>query len=187
MDIEILSEPYDIPAALETVWNPAYHRLLPEYHWLRTMKDRTRNERLFVYANLLSNKFVLAAWVYTPEEAPIGIMTEVENFSCRPDVLWPRDLLPPSVLEARLRPVEELQEERRGRLAERKRRRREAREQDRAEKREAIRTLRRRGMDVEAHLLQTGRTPWVGGGTGGESLESTRADIARIRKRKVTA
>lgn len=122
---------YDDAARIGLVFTPGLHVEIDGGPWLESLKDRVGNDRLFLYYNVLHQSFVLAAWVYSPEETDLRpIAMELEVFEDHPM------RTPPSmsfeVLVKRCQPIKEEESrtlrgirERRYREAERKREQRE--------------------------------------------------------------
>ena len=109
-----------------------------------------------------TGRFVVAAWLWNPDESVQPIATELEGFTSDPRELWPEGLLCPAVMSQRLRPVDE-------QYARMKRQRQERHEKQQREKAEdlkhrdsVVRYLKRQGLDEAARDLDTGAAPFCG-------------------------
>ena len=182
MDIEITYSPYS-QAALSCLVMGEEHELLGSYEWLDWLRRKTKNDRLFVYRHRVAQSYVLCVWVWSPKEATNPIATELEVFHGSPSQAWPEGLLCPAVLLARLRPVEEIEEQRKRRVKLWAEAKRLLKDQHRGEIMEAVGHLRSKGLHNEAAMIESGRTPFAGASKiGQDRLDEVTDDLARISR-----
>jgi len=136
------------------------HQVLPDGPVIILLRERTQNDRLFFYFHAFEQKYVLAAWVYTPEETPhtpICIEIEILGVS-HPE----RTRVSLDVLAAMCKPVDEAYK---GALAERKAIRNEKIQRmihGEEYRRDLAKGLRKRGHVQEAMGIESGVTPVAG-------------------------
>jgi hypothetical protein len=136
----------------------------PGWEWFRWLRRRTENPRLCTYRHRETGRFVVGAWAWSPSEAAVPLLQELEGFNGNPCTLWPSDLLDPSIMLARLQPVHNEYGRMRRRIADREAAKRAAREEDGIHKGEVVQWMKRRGLQKEAHDLATGAVPFSGRG-----------------------
>lgn len=69
-----------------TIYDCEKHRIVDHSHWIDVLRHQLNNPDLFLYHHLVSAKFVLASWVFYPEEGKgPGLMIELETMTGHPD------------------------------------------------------------------------------------------------------
>jgi hypothetical protein len=179
---EIIYDPRDPLLTLYTAFQPGRHVLMQSDYaaWANRM---TGKKSLFVYRHARSYNYVLAAWTWKPPEpcGGGGIMQELVCMPGSPENCPVRRPTREGLL-AMAEPLEEAW----------KRRQRSARALVRQEhslaveedetKRSLARSLKRSGLELEAHLVSSGAMPIVSDTEGGEELEEMRADLTAPEK-----
>ena len=84
MDMEMIFAPFEV-AMMDGLCLDERHHICPESQWLRAVKRTTGRDALFVYYHKETDKFVLAQWIYTPEQDGVAICTELEVMDKAPD------------------------------------------------------------------------------------------------------
>lgn len=183
MEVEIIRDPHEEALATFTPLSE-HHEMVPSHWtWMASVRSWAPTLRLFVYRHRLTGRFVLASWVYSPEETALPVMMELETFDGPPDMVWPRGLLDPEVLKCRLQPAPDSVDRMRRRMADRAYAKRATLESEDMQRQDAARYLKRRGMDRESHMLSTGELPFVGKARGGEQLEALTEELKGLARR----
>lgn len=174
----------DSPVSFEIVFDPKQelvesNLLLDERHeplidgdWIRHARRVARIPDLFVYRHRGTGAFVLSKWLWRGESC-----MELDCSDRPPDRGgWWSD----EYLVGRCRPVQEMVAAVRRKLHAAASQKRRMKEDDATERRELCRSLRLRGDDRTATMIETGQMPWVGSARGGQQLEEMREHLSRM-------
>lgn len=183
MELEIRRDPISDALVGGCLLVGPEHQVLGNFYWLDWCKEVSGLDNLFVYRHRGTGRFEVGVWAFSPEEVQVGVFQELEGFSAPPhEGMWPRDLLVPSVMEARLRPMDAELERLRKKTIEKKRNEDRIREENMREKHIAAQRLRGAGMDKEAHDLITGAVPFAGRAkSGGDRIDMWVEELKRMR------
>lgn len=160
-DFEVVRDPKENAALVETLYDPRRHHLLNDTMWITWCKTTARNPRIFGYKHLETGNTVLAVWVYDRTETTSPVFMDLETFPGDPRELWPMGLLPREFLALRLQPkAVEAPAKRRLREHEAKMRATMERRKDNQKSREkAAKILKNRNLDFAAHMMSTHQVP----------------------------
>lgn len=183
MEVEILRDPHEEAVATFTKLSE-HHEIVPSHWtWMQSVREWGRGLRLFVYRHRLTDRFVLASWVYDPSETDQPVFMELESFEGRPDMVWPKGLLDPEVLKCRLQPAPDAVEKLRRKHADREAVKRSALVDDEHQRSDAVKYLKRQNMDHDAYLLENGYLPFVGKARGGAQLQALTEELKGMARR----
>jgi len=159
------------------------HQLLGDFYWLDWCKAVSGLDNLFVFRHRGTGRFEVGVWAFSPRQVQVGVFQELEGFSAPPHVgMWPSDLLVPSVMQARLKPMDAELERLRKRVIEKKRDEERLREENMREKRIAAQRLKGAGMEKEAHDVLSGAVPFTGRArAGGDRIDMWVEELKRMR------
>jgi hypothetical protein len=150
------------------------HEIMPDGDWIRFARRVTGIPDLFMYHHRRRGTYVLSKWVYKPD-----ICLELEAFELPPDRGgW----MSAEELKARCRPVHDTIEEMHRRMKQAGNERRSMVEDHAHEKNGVVKSLKRRGDDRSAYMIENGYTPWVGESKGGESYRQTCEMLRNLAK-----
>jgi hypothetical protein len=150
------------------------HELMPDGDWIRFARRVTGIPDLFMYRHRRTEKFVLAKWLFKPD-----VCLELEVFDVAPDRGgW----MSAEQLKARCVPVHETQKAIADNMRKASSDRKSMMQDHSHEKAQAIKSMRRRGQDREAYMVENGYTPWVGESKGGESYRQTCEMLKNLAK-----
>lgn len=152
------------------------------WEWLRWCKRVSDNPRLMVYRHKLTGRFVLGAWAWSPDETDRPVCQELEGFTEDPGRLWPKDLLNPWVMKARLQPAQDEAGRIRRQIQDREAAKKRARELDGMQRKDSVKYLRRRGFDKQAFDMERGATPFVGVGSSPDQNKGWIEALKQMRK-----
>jgi len=154
--------------------DPAVHRPLSEGPWIKAVREKTHNDRLFVYHHRGTGKFVVAEWlpskprVYGQGQAQC---TELFVLSGPPDH-FPDDLPTMEWVMDRCKPVQQMFDSWRGNRAKADYDKAVAEMESDEKRLSAAKWLKKQGLDEAAHTLGPGAAPYVGELQGGkENME----------------
>jgi hypothetical protein len=170
LDIEMVFDP--VQAAYEggrgIVFDPAIH-VVVENRAIQDLRRDARNPRLCLIRNLETGTWVLGSWFYVPDflrdrvpEAPggehgPGLFVEIRAYPEAPQWGFPDR----ETLLLAFRDPDAVRDS----VVSRIRRRRQEQEAQRIargqERHDTARWLRRKGLELEAHWMETGRTPFA--------------------------
>lgn len=172
-EIEIVFDPKWEAACAGLAMNQD-HELLPDGDWIRFARRVTGIQDLFMYWHRRTEKFVLAKWLFKPD-----VCLELEVFDVAPDRGgW----MSAEQLKNRCVPVYETQKAITDKMRKAASDRKSMMEDHVHEKTNAIKSMRRRGQDREAFMVENGYTPWVGESKGGESYRQTCEMLKNLAK-----
>jgi hypothetical protein len=152
------------------------HELLPDSQWIRFARKVTGREDLFVYRHRLTEKFVLASWLFKEPR----ICLELEVMDLPPDRGGWVDT---EFLCQRCRPAGELYKERFLRRKQEQRRKRYLQEQRGQERKEKAQYFKNKGKDEIAASVGKGGGPWMGEEEGGDHLLETKDRLMHLNRR----
>lgn len=150
------------------------HEVLPDGDWIRFARRVTGIPDLFMYHHRKTGSFVFAKWLFKPD-----VCMELEVFDRPPDRGGWMDA---KQLKARCVPVYETQKAIADNMRKASDERKSMMENHRHEKAAAVKSMKRRGRDREAYMVENGYTPWVGEAKGGESYRQTCEMLKNLAK-----
>mgnify|MGYP003145346939 CR=1 FL=1 len=177
MKIEITYSPYE--EAINTgLQMGEEHQVIPECEWLRHIKRETGRKDLFIYHHQITDKFVLAHWIFPPWEVTRPVCLELETMDKHPDKGgW----IPTRFIKYRCREVDQEEEH----LKKRMKSEAEARDKERkrlegVERKYAmVDHLKRKGMHDAALSLKNSKVHYSDGET------ETAEDLNSMAKGKI--
>ena len=155
MKIEIGYSPYEEAVNTGLIMGEE-HQVLPESMWLAHIKRETGRKDLFVYRHKYTEQFVLAHWIYKPDEVTRPVCLELDTMDKAPDRGgW----IPTYLIKLRCREVDHEEEhlkktlKRQSELRDEENQKRE----DIERKYDQVNHLKRKGMEIEAASLQNSK------------------------------
>jgi len=147
---------YEEAEAMGLTIDPRRHFVLEDDPWIDALRERTGNDRLFIYVHLIERKYVLCAWMYTPDECGhTGICAEIEVLDRHPSYggisIEVAAKLLVSTEDALAEAVEAKRSKRRNRI--------NTLESSRDETASRLKYMRSRGLNESANLVARGVTP----------------------------
>lgn len=160
-DFEVVRDPKETAAMVETVYDPQRHHILNDTVWVTWCKTVARNQRIFAYKHLETGNTVLAVWVYDRCETDRAIFMDLETFPGEPTELWPTGLLPRELLAFRLQPkaVENPAKRRQREHDDRMRAVMSRRTENQKSREKAAKILKNKNLDFAAHMMSTHQVP----------------------------
>jgi len=161
--------------------HPGLHRPIPDGAWVRTLRERSGCDVLFIYHHTKADKFVLAWWVIKPEVYGQGLAVcqELMTFSAPPD-RYPHDLPSMDEVVARCVPAREAVPAMRRKRREYIEREEQLRRASEAQRQDAAKDLRKRGLTEAAFQLDAGAAPYIGSEESGEVGQLIAEDLKDV-------
>lgn len=161
-----------------TFLQPGVHQIIEgSWPWL-TRAQKWCRLPLGVYRHSRTKRFVLGAWLVEPRMGSRPVMQELTSFSGDPHAWWPHDLMDPEDLRRRLRPIDEVLEERQRLAKERADAKKRQAFNDREHQRGLYHHFRRRGMEATAKNIR--HSPIMAPGSANEGMEDAMGTLGRL-------
>lgn len=158
-----------------------HHKVIPDGDWMRSIKEKLKNPRLFVYHHTIRDKFVICEWQNERERTA----TELFVVSKPPDH-HPFDMPTMDKIQQICRPMMVVYDEMQHDRLEQKKDLQRGLNQDDIERKEAIKLLKKHGMEEAAMFNESYATPYVGAGTAGqENMDWTNEQLNGLASDKV--
>lgn len=150
MNVEILYSPYE--EALNTgLQLGSEHKIMPDGDWIQHIRRETERKDLFVYHHAYTGMFVLAHWIYPPDEVDQPICLELDTMEKPPDRGgW----IPTMEVKFRCRAIDPEQKMIENQLRANNEERRQEREENLGRRTESVESLKRQGKYAEARTLE---------------------------------